>query len=65
VNYEQENATLAEWGFHLAYDAEDSADYPKETNPEGELWQLGSRDHPQMRVFSREEALEYVRAKEA
>ncbi len=65
MNYEQENALLAKHGFHLAYDAEDGADYPKETNPKGEMWQLGSRDHPQMQVFSRKEALEYVRAKEA
>ncbi len=65
MTYEQENALLAKWGFHLAYDAEDSADYPKETNPEGEVWQLGSRNHPEAEVFSRKEALEYVRAREA
>lgn len=65
MSYEQENASLAKWGFHLAYDAEDAADYPRETNPESEMWQLGSSGHPQMQVFSRKEALEYVRAKES
>jgi len=65
MNYEQENALLAKWGFHLAYDAEDGADEPKETNPEGEVWQLGSSDHPQMQVFSRAGALHYARLQEA
>jgi hypothetical protein len=64
VSYEQENALLAKWGFHLAYDAEDAEDEPKETNPEGEVWQLGSSGHPLMQAFSREEALEYAGAKE-
>ncbi len=64
MNYEQENALLAKWGFHLAYDAEDAADYPKETNPGGEVWQQGSSDHPLMRAMSRKQALLYARLEE-
>lgn len=66
MTYEQENELLWRWGFHLAYDAEDAADFPRETNPEDELWQLGSSEpgvDPQL--FTRAEALAHARRKEA
>lgn len=62
MNYEQENAFLALYGFHLAYDAEDSAEEPKDFDAEGEVWQLGSDDDiAEVRYFTRAEALRYVK----
>jgi hypothetical protein len=67
MSYEQENALLWKWGFHLAYDAEDAADFPEETNPKGEQWRLGSiaSSGGNPRLFSRAEAIAYARKKEA
>jgi hypothetical protein len=62
VNYEEENRLLAFHGFHLAYDAEDAAEFPKDADPEGEVWQLGSSDNPvkEPEFFTRKQALDYV-----
>jgi len=61
VNYEEENRLLEFYGFHLAYDSEDAAEFPKEVNPEGEVWQLGpSGDPDRVQEFTRQEALAYV-----
>jgi hypothetical protein len=61
VNYEKENRLLEFYGFHLAYDPEDAAEFPKEANPKGEVWQLGSSGDPdQVQEFTRQEALAYV-----
>jgi hypothetical protein len=62
VNYEEENRLLQLYGFHLAYDAEDAAKFPKEADPEGEVWQLGSSDNPVKKpeFFTREEALQEI-----
>jgi hypothetical protein len=62
VNYEEENRLLQLYGFHLAYDAEDAAESPKEANPQGEVWQLGpSGDPAQVQEFTRQQALDYVK----
>jgi hypothetical protein len=67
MSYEEENALLWKWGFHLAYDPEDADESPEETNPGGEVWQLGSTASsggaPQL--FSRDAALKDARKKEA
>jgi hypothetical protein len=65
VNYEEENELLARYGFHLAYDPEDAEEFPKEANPQGEVWQLGpSGDPAQVQQFTRQQALDYARARE-
>jgi hypothetical protein len=63
VNYEEENRLLERYGWHLAYDAEDAEKFPKEANPKGEMWQLGSSDNPVKPplILAREEALAYVK----
>jgi hypothetical protein len=62
VNYDEENKLLADHGFHLAYDPEDAAESPKEANPKGEVWQLGSRNNPvkEPEFFTREQALKEI-----
>jgi hypothetical protein len=58
----EEDRLLRLYGLHLAYDAENAAEFPKEANPEGEVWQLGSSHNPveEPQFFTREEALRYV-----
>jgi len=65
VNYDEENRLLERYGFHLAYDPEDAAEFPEEANPEGEVWQLGpSGDPARVQEFTRQQALDYARARE-
>jgi len=58
--YAQENELLYRYGFHLAYDAEDSAEKPEEFKPQSEVWQLGSGDIEEPQVFTRAEALQWI-----
>ncbi len=62
MNYEEENALLELHGFHLRYDAEDKKERPKDFNPDGEVWQLGSDDNPlkEPECFSRAAALKWI-----
>jgi hypothetical protein len=54
----KEDGLLRAHGFHLAYDPEDAAEYPREYAVRGEVWQLGpDKDN----VFTRAEALESIR----
>jgi hypothetical protein len=63
VNYEVENRLLERYGWHLAYDAEDAAESPREATPRGEMWQLGSSDNPVKPplILARQQALAYVK----
>ena len=60
--YEQENELLYRYGFHMAYDAEDSAEKPEEFKAKGEVWQLGSSDSDvaEPQFFTRAEALTWI-----
>ena len=62
MNYEEENRLLERYGWHLAYDAEDAAEFPKEANSQGEMWQLGSSDNPVKPplILTRKQALDYI-----
>jgi hypothetical protein len=54
----KEDELLRLYGFHLVYDPEDAAEYPKDF-PDwggGEVWRYGRSGE----YFTREDALEYI-----